>query len=198
MKAKLIPLLLIAFVWLNGCKEPYHMEVDANGKIVSKFQYQDSIQRKHGEYIKYFENGQVFERARYQDGKLDGTRYLFFDNGDISTIEIYKDGMIDSIYKEFFPGVKIKRMGSYINGKMKGKWQVYYPIGTTKEIVFFEDNLENGPFVEYYENGFMKAKGQYKNGDNEDGDLYLYRPDGSFERKMNCQLGICRTVLLNE
>ena len=65
MKAKLIPLLLIAFVWLNGCKEPYHMEVDANGKIVSKFQYRDSIQRKHGEYIKYFENGQVFERARY-------------------------------------------------------------------------------------------------------------------------------------
>ena len=52
--------------------------------------------------------------------------------------------------------------------------------------------------VEYYENGFMKAKGQYKNGDNEDGDLYLYRPDGSFERKMNCQEGICHTVLLNE
>ena len=84
MKAKILWLLLLSALWINGCKEPYHMEVDANGKIVAKYQYQDSIQRKHGEYIKYYE---MVRSSNVPDTKMENwmVRAIYF-----STMGIFR------------------------------------------------------------------------------------------------------------
>ncbi|MBK8491633.1 MAG: hypothetical protein IPL49_12310 [Saprospirales bacterium] len=76
---------------------------------------------------------------------------------------------------------------------MAGSWKRYYENGQLLEDVQFENNEENGPFVEYYDNGNLKAKGAYLNGDHEHGLLELYDTTGQLERKMNCEMGLCRT-----
>jgi antitoxin component YwqK of YwqJK toxin-antitoxin module len=67
------------------------------------------------------------------------------------------------------------------------------------ETVTLVDNEENGPFEEFYENGNKKAVGSYKGFDTdmnrprEHGELLMYDESGTLIKKMNCDMGICRT-----
>ena len=42
----------------------------------------------------YYGNGQLWSRATYKDGKLDGLRETWYDNGQLLTRETYKDGAV--------------------------------------------------------------------------------------------------------
>ncbi|MEM1220411.1 MAG: hypothetical protein AAGH79_15925, partial [Bacteroidota bacterium] len=77
---------------------------------------------------------------------------------------------------------------------MDGVWKNFYPDGQVAAVTTFANNEENGPFEEYYRNGKMAAKGSYVGGEFEQGVLELFAEDGSLQKKMECERGICRTV----
>lgn len=140
-------------------------------------------------------SGKLIEEANYVDDKLDGIRVLYDESGDTTTIETYKAGQFDGYFKSFHSGgQKLKLIGLYVNNVMTGQWKKYYTNGQLQEVVTFANNEENGSFREWFEDGTLAAEGNYRNGDNEHGRLRIYNTNGSLNRVMNCDMGVCQAI----
>jgi antitoxin component YwqK of YwqJK toxin-antitoxin module len=155
---------------------------------------------KQGIYTAFYPPGKKYEEANYINDTLHGERKLYFESGELEVVENYDMGNFISPYKRFFENGKVQQEGSYENNIASGEWKKYYQNGQLEEMVMLKDNEENGPFQEYYENGNLKTEGTYKGFDEdlsrprEHGLLKLYNEEGTLIKKMNCTLGICRTI----
>ncbi len=67
-------------------REPFTGNVtgEKQGKIVKG--------EPDGEFVEYFENGQLKQVGHYKDGKKEGEFLRYHDNGQLETVGIYKDG----------------------------------------------------------------------------------------------------------
>ncbi len=153
---------------------------------------------KEGDLKSYYPGGGIMEEAHYKNGKLNGVRVLYDASGHVISKENLVDGLFEGSYTSYYPDGQIKSQGQYKHNEMDGDWSFYYPSGQLKERIAFEGNKENGPFIEYHNNGKLGAKGQYIDGDQEQGLLELYDTTGVLIRKMNCERGICRTIWLKD
>ena len=155
---------------------------------------------KQGLYTANYPNGEKYEEANYVNDTLHGERKIYYESGALEILETYSMGKFQSPYKRFFEDGKIQQEGHYEDNVATGVWKKYYRNGQLEESVTLENNEENGPFQEYYENGNLKAEGAYKGFDagssraREHGLLKLYNEEGVLIKKMNCSLGICRTI----
>jgi antitoxin component YwqK of YwqJK toxin-antitoxin module len=155
---------------------------------------------KQGAYTSFYPTGIKYEEANYINDTLHGERKLYFESGALEVLENYNMGSFISPYKRFFENGKVQQEGSYENNVATGEWKKYYQNGQLEESVTLDNNEENGPFQEFYENGNLKAEGAYKGFDEdssrprEHGLLKLYNEEGILIKKMNCNLGICRTI----
>ncbi len=167
---------------------------DENGQLSEQYVtlLPDSV--KHGTYKGFYPSGAVYEEARYAKGALVGERKLFHESGGMMTLETYKNGRLEGKYQTYYENGQIEIDRQYINNAIQKESKKYYESGELEEVVYFVDNLENGPFKEYYKNGHLKAVGTYKDGDQEHGLLELYNEQGELVRKMQCDLGICKTI----
>jgi len=111
--------------YLNGVKQMEGLSLDPVNDI-----YQ-------GKIIWYFQNGNKFQVAHYQDGILNGHLKVYFENG------------------------KLKSETEYIEGKQDGKWKEHYENGNLKETGFFEKGQKNGSWTTYYTNGKINQEGKY-------------------------------------
>ena len=171
-----------------------------NGKIKERYSRSLIDFAKEGEFTRFYESGSIEEIAHYSKDTLNGTRILFFENGDTSIVETHQSGTFEGLYKSYYPGNILKANGQYLKGEISGEWRYFYDNKQLKEVVQFANGEENGPFIEYYANGNIKAKGTYKTTEEnidshkEHGELELYNEDGTIQKKMNCNLGVCRTT----
>lgn len=150
---------------------------------------------KEGEMKQFDADGNLLEMANYKADQLDGIRVIFGDNADTSIVETYVAGKFAGSYQTYYPGgEQVKISGQYVDNTMSGPWLKYHPNGQLAEEVTFANNEENGPFREWFENGQLAAEGSYLNGDNEQGRLRVYNEDGSLNRVMDCDKGVCRSV----
>lgn len=168
-------------------------EIDLEG---NRLQYAiiNSTGERHGRFLKQDEAGNLLEEAEYQQGKLDGQRILYYPSGDTLIIESHRNGQFQGQYRTFYPGNQLKLQGDYIDNQMQGSWKMYYETGELKEEVTFVNNQENGPFVEYHKNGQIAVTGNYRNGNNEHGELKFYSESGQHYKSMECKEGLCRTT----
>ncbi len=155
---------------------------------------------KQGKYVSLFPNGTPYEEASYENDVLHGERKLYYENGNVEVIENYNMGNFTSPYKSFYEDGTLKQEGAYDNNVATGQWKKYYANGQLMENVTLVENEENGPFEEFYENGNKKAVGTYNGFDTdmnrprEHGLLSLYNEEGTLIKKMNCDMGVCRTI----
>ena len=166
-----------------------------NNVLVSELSMdKDSVLQ--GISITYFDNGKdIFEKANYINGELNGVREIYYPDGNLEIREQYKgDILIDTLYT-FYKNGKTKTKAFYKNGTLTGVSLKYYKSGVLAERVTFQDDDENGPFEEYYENGQVSWTGTYLEGDNEVGELLQYNESGELIKKMICdELSKCKTV----
>ena len=52
------------------------------------------MDKKDGENIHYWENGQLWVKENYKDGKKDGETLVYNENGQFEKTKIYKDGKL--------------------------------------------------------------------------------------------------------
>lgn len=60
------------------------------GKIQGKENHKNGIQ--DGEFVWYYENGNICAKGNYKNGNLDGDSITYSENGDIVSKFTYKDG----------------------------------------------------------------------------------------------------------
>lgn len=202
---KILGLLLIICLLAACVKQVETIETfNDSGKLQERFTRKKKDFAKHGTYFKYYPNGKVEEQAEFVNDTLQGQRILFYDAGDTLIVEHYQKGIFQGPYRSYYANGVLESEGNYRSGEMDGQWHFFYKNKQVKEVVEFANNEENGPFVEYHENGKLKAKGTYKttaeniDGNKEHGPLELYDENGALERKMNCNLGVCRTTWSRE
>lgn len=192
--------MLFATVSFFACGpnlETIEVKNDA-GILTERYTQDPETELRQGKSNLFFEDGTVQEESNYDKGVLEGERKLYYENGSLQAIERYDKGTFAGIYQAYYENDTLELEGQYINGVMSGEWKRYYQSGKLMEVVAFENNEENGPFIEYHENGKTKAKGAYKDGDNEHGELKLYDEAGELERTMTCVMGRCETVWQKE
>lgn len=205
MKNNIILILALIPICFS-CKNQFELveKFDESGVKTESFHVGKESGLIEGVHFKYFKNGNVEQKSDYKSNKLEGKRILFYENGDTLIIESYANARYVGPYKSFHPDNILQSEGQYKAGKMEGEWKFYYKNNQVKEVVNFQGNEENGPFVEYHENGNLKAKGAYKtteaniDSNREHGPLELFDEKGELFKKMDCQLGICKTTWKRE
>ncbi len=172
---------------------------DEHGYTIKYTRNKDDFS-KQGLYTSSYPSGKKYETANYIRDTLHGERLVYYENGNVEILETYEMGKFTSPYKRFFENGQVQQEGNYDNNIAVGEWKKYYENGQLEEIVTLADNEENGPFKEYYENGNLKAEGNYMGFDEvssrprEHGLLKMYNEEGTLIKKMDCNLGICRTT----
>jgi antitoxin component YwqK of YwqJK toxin-antitoxin module len=188
-------LVLSGIVLFAACTgDTKRVKKDEEGRVVAEWQVRPGTEIKQGPYKRFNENGMLIEKAQYKNDSLEGTREIYHPNGKIFIVESYAKGSFQGPYSSYFENGNLESEGEYRGGSMEGVWNFYYPSGSIKERVTFTSNEENGPFEEFFENGNIKARGNYKDGDYEHGLLELFDSTGTLIRKMDCDIGRCRTI----
>jgi antitoxin component YwqK of YwqJK toxin-antitoxin module len=189
--AGLLPLFLLA-ACANGPELETVESTDEQGlRIV--YQRQVDNYAREGQFERFDAGGNRIELAGYRNDSLHGPRILFYPTGDTLSVETYRDGRFEGPYRAYFEDGTLRQVGQYADNVMTGPWISYYPSGERREVVQMANNLEQGPFTEWYDGGALKAEGQYRDGDKEDGELRLYDSTGTLVRIMDCELGMCFT-----
>lgn len=187
-----ICLLLIAAACTNAPELETVESTDEQGlRIV--YQRQVDNYARVGTFERFDVAGNRIERSSYRNDSLHGARILFYPAGDTLSVETYQNGRFEGPYRAYYEDGTLRQEGRYTDNAMTGPWISYYPSGDRREVVRMADNLEQGPFTEWYDGGALKAEGQYRDGDKEDGELRLYDSTGTLVRIMDCDLGMCFT-----
>ena len=69
--------------------------VPFTGKVTGREQGSIKNGKRHGPWVEYHENGQVWLKGIYKDGKLDGPWVGYNENGQLESKGTYKDGKMD-------------------------------------------------------------------------------------------------------
>lgn len=180
---------------LFSCGTKTEKTFHENGQLMESFAV-DKNGIKNGTYEAFYDDGVLYEKATYKEGKLIGKRILHFTNGQPEIVEHYNEkGELDGPYITYYKNGQIKAEKTYKKNKLEGKVLVYYENGKLFEEVYFKDSQENGPFTEYFENGKVQWKGTYLNGPNEFGELEEFDSTGILIKKMMCDsFAICRST----
>ena len=65
--------------------------------------------KKNGEWLVFFENGQIKYIQNYKDGVEHGRWAYYSENGQLEILENYKDGVPDGLWKYFNKDGSLKK-----------------------------------------------------------------------------------------
>ncbi|OFY91199.1 MAG: hypothetical protein A3K10_15635 [Bacteroidetes bacterium RIFCSPLOWO2_12_FULL_31_6] len=203
---------------MSGYWETYSTKY---GFIESKGVLNDEEQ-KEGEWIWYFENGNIEVLANFKNGKLDGFYQYFFDNGILNYSLSYIEGEPDSEYKLYNKKGALTEHKFFSNGKLNGLYTSYYDVGedypevmipykngvidgiVTKYylngqksfITTFVDGKKEGIEKEFYKNGTLSSDVEYKDGQL-NGYYKTYHPNGQLQSEAQTENGFFNGVKKN-
>lgn len=78
--------------------------------------------KQHGEYIEYFQNGQINYKYNYKNGIEDGEWVWYDENGNILKKENYKEGNRHGEWTTWFSNGQLHVKGQFENGEEVGEW----------------------------------------------------------------------------
>lgn len=92
-----------------------------NGVRAKSIEYKAG--RRHGKYIKRFENGHISFKSNYVDGRQQGKTISWWRNGNRRSESNYKSGVPEGEQREWYKsGAKFKKM-TIVNGQEEGMQQ---------------------------------------------------------------------------
>lgn len=155
--------------FLNGQEHGIWKQYNDSGKVVGGAVYNrgillgegvvDERGLKQGEWIEYFESGEVRAKGEYKDGARYGK------------------------WKFFFKNEQVEQTGKYLaGGKPHGMWRWYYEDGSLLREEEFRNGREDGEIVEYAKDGSVLLKGYYIDGFR-DGEWMIMSGDYKMEGK---------------
>ncbi len=67
-------------------------DVPFTGNVTGRIQGKISKGKREGEWLFYYESGQLERKVNYKDGKREGERLNYWDNGQLRSKSNFKDG----------------------------------------------------------------------------------------------------------
>jgi len=136
----------------------------------------------------YHNNGKLKAYGKYNsDGKKDGEWIWYYENGNIKSTETYNNGELTNTDWYSFLGI-IETHIPYQNGKLNGEAIAYTGEGAKSKFITFKDEEREGNYEEYYSNGQVSLKGINKKGIYE-GAVKTYYDSGELKGDLNYEEG---------
>lgn len=144
----------------------------------SKINHYDEQGKKHGLWMKFYNNGKPAYIGHFEHGEPVGTMKRYFSSGDLKAKMDYKKN--DKVYtKLYYPDHSLAAEGLYKNQQKDSTWKYYAEKqNMLKSIENYKDGVLHGKNIIYYKNGQMVELKIWKNGE-KDGIWKTYYPDGS-------------------
>lgn len=117
----------------------------------------------HGYQIVYYDNGQIYDRKKYENGKEIGLWEKFHKNGNPYLKAFFKNGVLDGPIFRYYPSGKLEVKGQYVNDLKEGRWYYYSEDGEDDSIDYVkgvdvnEENI-NKKESENYRTNIEKGK----------------------------------------
>lgn len=186
---------LLACLLAVACSDTAVVEVyDDAGVLTERYTVRKADSVRHGPAEAFDVDGVLMEEAEFVDGALEGTRKRYYPDGTLQAEETLRAGQLHGPYRSYYPDGTLETESEYVEHDIEGTLTGYYRDGARKEEVTMAGSRAVGPFREWHPNGALKAEGQYVRDGKEDGELLLYDEAGELERKMDCEVGVCRTT----
>ncbi len=148
-----------------GVVDPYFGE-DFLSKIEEMQKRQPS-----GEYVEYWENGQIKARGSYKNGYADGHIHGWYEDGTDAFKGFFKEGVKLGVHIAFYPplpgneqswNARILTFNS--EGKTEGKQQACYPNRRLLLSASYKNGVLDGPKEVYDSEGGRIERKEYKKG----------------------------------
>jgi len=160
MNYKTIILILFVLLITNACKK-VKKEYYPNGKLKKEYQYnKDGL--ADGYYKKYYDNGDIFVKSAYKNGKLEGLGRTYYKNGQVEWEVNYINGKEEGNYKEYYKGGELKAEATFKDGKEVGVSKNYFKDGSLEKEYEVKNGILHGDYREYYPNGQLNVYAIYK------------------------------------
>ncbi|WP_424244884.1 antitoxin component YwqK of YwqJK toxin-antitoxin module [Elusimicrobium posterum] len=154
-----------------------------NGRLKTQAQYKNGI--IDGELTRYDEAQRLLSKEFYKEGVLEGpAEYtLYLPTADVFERATYKNGLLEGQRRMFLSDTHPIVTENFVNGKLEGKREVYFE---TSGILSMEENYKNGRYhgnrILYHNNGAVWYKEYYENGQL-NGERIAYFPTGELYLK---------------
>ena len=175
----LIKLFTLSFTLLysqNLISEITEKYDDGKTKTISYYQNKRN-KLVLGKIENYYKNRQLQSTGKIKDDLMDGEWIYYYENGQIKGRGLYKAGNGEDLG---ITGIaKNGRIGQWVfyyeNGKKKSvynydyrgvpnNWTEYYENGGINKELYYKEGIIDGIIYMYYENGKIMAKGDLKKG----------------------------------
>lgn len=101
---------------------------------ISLYQKSDFVDGKqHGEFIEYFQNGQISYKIFYKEGIEDGEWVWYTDGGTLIKRVNYNEGKLHGEWISYYDNGQVWLKGQYENGEEVGEWFAYDEEGNQVE-----------------------------------------------------------------
>lgn len=132
-------------------------------QIAETGRYQEN--RKTGEWLEYFCNGNPKAKVNFINGRQDGLAVLYFENGKVKEEGNWKNNRWVGAYKLYYENGQMQHDFNYsIAGKREGLSNYYHSNGQLAVQGVFKDGKESGLFKEWTDTGKLKAEKSYEGG----------------------------------
>lgn len=114
-----------------------------------------------GEYISYFENGQVYEHFHYKADLLNGTARLYRANGSKKIEGEFEEDKIKGDKRYYDEYNNLEESQPFENGKISGMLKTYNQEGKVIGEILYTNNEPNGIAKYYHANGKISSTGNF-------------------------------------
>ncbi len=104
----------------------------------------DTSKQMHGEFITYYENGQMSSRGKYEQGKLSGVYESWHSNGELASKGDYVAGIQQGSWTWRHPNGMRKAMATYEDGKVVGQPLSWNEAGKAVRFSEVEKSVDSG------------------------------------------------------
>ena len=111
---KILTILIAMLMAIGGCSKVPEVQLVERGGLNYEVNSQTPFT---GSAVEYDENGQLYSKINYKDGKKDGLSEFYMENGQLVVKSNYKDGELDGLLEWYFWDGSIVDKKNYKDGK---------------------------------------------------------------------------------
>lgn len=162
-------------------------------QVAETGRYQEN--RKTGEWLEYFCNGNPKNKVTFINGRQDGRAVVFYESGKIKEEGNWKNNRWVGAYKCYYDNGQLQHDFNYsVAGKREGMSNYYHPNGQLAVQGVFKEGKESGLFKEWTETGKLKAEKVFDGGSVDMASIKIY--ENADSPKKNEALALAPSISL--
>ena len=132
--------------------------------ISNKNDYKESA-RWNGKWFLWYDNGQLWRKGVYTNGKKDGEWQWWHGNGHLWQKGVYANGNPEGEYRWWHYNGQLREKGVYVHGHRDSEWQWWHCNGQLATKGVYVNWRKEGKWQMWDENGAMLSLYVYHNGE---------------------------------